>query len=170
MKITDKLVAAYSDQVTMELASSNAYLQMSAWFDRADLPGMASWMRIQSDEERLHALRFIDFVLDRGNQVAIGEAPAPEKEFSTARSVFEAALANEQKVSAAIRDLYHLASSEGDVESFALLEWFLTEQIEEEATVDTILGQLSHAGDDGSALLLLDRELGARNLAAEPPA
>lgn len=162
MKMTDKLAAAYSDQVTMELTSSNAYLQMSAWFELADLPGMASWMRIQSDEERTHALRFLDFVLNRGNQAAIGEVPAPESEFESPRRVFEAALAQEQEVTRAIRRLYQLASAEADVESFSLLEWFLNEQVEEEATVEEILGQLRHAGDDGPALLLLDRELGAR--------
>ena len=162
MKMTDKLAAAYSDQVTMELTSSNAYLQMSAWFELADLPGMASWMRIQSDEERAHALRFLDFVLNRGNQATIGEVPSPEGGFESPRQVFEAALAQEQEVTGAIRRLYQLASAETDVESFSLLEWFLNEQVEEEATFEEILGQLRHAGDDGSALLLLDRELGAR--------
>jgi ferritin len=167
MKMTDRLGAAYSDQVTMELASSVAYLQMSAWFDRADLPGMASWMRIQSEEERLHALRFIDFVLDRGNSVVIGALPTPKAEFASSRKCFEAALGHERAVSASIRTLYKLASEEGDVESFTLLEWFLNEQVEEEATVEKILGQLGHVGDDGSALLMLDRELGARTLATE---
>ena len=73
MKMSEKLAKAFSEQVTMELSSSVAYLQMSAWFDSFDLPGMASWMRIQSEEERQHALRFMDFVLDRGNKLVIGE-------------------------------------------------------------------------------------------------
>lgn len=162
MKMSDKLAAAYSDQVTMELTSSNAYLQMSAWFELADLPGMASWMRIQSAEERAHALRFLDFALNRGNQAALGVVPSPTRQFESPRQVFEAALAQEQQVTRAIRELYRLASEESDVESFSLLEWFLNEQVEEEATVEEILGQLRHAGEDGSALLMLDRELGAR--------
>ncbi len=168
MKMPDKLASAYSDQVTMELTSSNAYLQMSAWFELADLPGMASWMRIQADEERGHALRFLDFIINRGNQVSLGPIPAPSPDFGSPREVFGAALAQEQRVTGAIRQLYKLASVEGDVESFSLLEWFLNEQVEEEATVDEILGQLRHAGDDGSALLMLDRELGART--PTPPA
>lgn len=168
MKMTDMLAAGYSDQVTMELESSNAYLQMSAWFETADLPGMASWMRIQSEEERLHALKFIDFILDRGNTVSIGPVQAPPSDFASPRAVFEAALAQEQAVSTSIRQLYGRASDDGDLESFSLIEWFLNEQIEEEATVNEILGQLGHAGEDGSALLLLDRELGARSLGRGP--
>jgi ferritin len=160
--MNDRLAQAFSEQVTMELSSSVAYLQMSAWFDTADLPGMSSWMRIQSEEERAHAVRFMDFVLDRGNEVKIGDTGAPPSSFASARAVFEAALHQEQSVSGAIRNLYLLAAEEKDVESYPLLEWFLTEQVEEEATVQKILGQLGHAGPDGSALLMLDRELGTR--------
>jgi ferritin len=98
----------------------------------------------------------------------IGQVPAPAHEFASARACFEAALGHERNVSAAIRNLYKLASEEGDVESFTLLEWFLNEQIEEESTVEKILGQLGHVGNDGPALLLLDRELGARTLSAPP--
>jgi ferritin len=162
MKMSDALAKSFSDQVTMELASSIAYLQMSAWFDSYDLPGMASWMRIQSEEERGHALRFMDFVLDRGNRVAIGKRAQPNNSFDSPKSVFEAALAQERSVTKAIRDLYLQAADEADVESYPLLESFLTEQVEEEATVERILGQLGHAGADGSALLMLDRELGTR--------
>ena len=162
MKMSDALAEAFSDQVTMELSSSVAYLQMSAWFDAFDLPGMASWMRIQSEEERLHALRFMDFVLDRGNNLVIGERSKPKSDFESAKAVFEAALAQEQSTTTSIRGLYLRASDEKDVESYPLLDWFLTEQVEEESTVQKILGQLGHAGSDGSALLMIDRELGAR--------
>ena len=164
MKMSDTLAQAFRDQVTMELSSSVAYLQMSAWFDAFDLPGMASWMRIQSEEERLHALRFMDFVLDRGNKLVIGEHRKPKSDFESAKAVFEAALAQEQSTTNSIRGLYLRASDEKDVESYPLLDWFLTEQVEEESTVQKILGQLGHAGTDGSALLMIDRELGARAL------
>lgn len=162
MKMSEKLAKAFSEQVTKELSSSVAYLQMSAWFDSIDLPGMASWMRIQSEEERQHALRFMDFVLDRGNKLVIGERKKPKSEFESPKGVFEAALTQEQSTTTSIRDLYLKASEEKDVESYPLLDWFLTEQVEEESTVQKILGQLGHAGQDGSALLMLDRELGAR--------
>ena len=168
MKMSDALAEAFSDQVTMELSSSVAYLQMSAWFDAFDLPGMASWMRIQSEEERLHALRFMDFVLDRGNKLVIGERRKPVADFESAKAVFEAALAQEQSTTQSIRGLYLRATDEKDVESYPLLDWFLTEQVEEESTVQKILGQLGHAGSDGSALLMIDRELGARILETGP--
>lgn len=164
MKMSDELAKAFSEQLTMELRSSVAYLQMSAWFDNADLAGMASWMRIQAEEERIHALKFMDFLLDRGNKVVIGDSKKPKVGFASAKAVFEAALDQEESVTKAIRNLYLLAAEEKDVESYALLEWFLTEQVEEEATVKKILGQLGHAGTDGSALLMLDRELGERKL------
>ena len=162
MKMSETLAETFSEQVTMELSSSVAYLQMSAWFDSIDLPGMASWMRIQSEEERQHALRFMDFVLDRGNRPIIGDRPRPKAEFASAKEAFEAALAQEQSTTRSIRNLYLQASEEKDVESYPLLDWFLTEQVEEESTVQKILGQLGHAGNDGSALLMIDRELGAR--------
>jgi ferritin len=162
MKMSDELAEAFSKQVTVELSASVAYLQMSAWFDSIDLQGMASWMRIQSQEERGHALRFMDFILDRGNKLVIGDREKPKADFESPKAVFEAALAQEQSVTRAIRDLYLKASDEKDVESYPLLEWFLTEQVEEESTVQKILGQLGHAGADGSALLMIDRELGSR--------
>ena len=170
MKMSEKLAAAYSAQATKELTSSVSYLQMSAWFEFTDLPGMASWTRIQSEEERLHALRFIDFILARGNKVVIGERPQPKSEFASPKDAFEAALAQEQSTTTSIRALYLQASDEKDVESYQLLDWFLTEQVEEESSVEKILGQLGHAGSDGSALLMLDRELGARSPSDVGPA
>jgi ferritin len=169
MKMSDELATAFSEQVTTELISSVAYLQMSAWFDNADLPGMASWMRIQSQEERFHALKFMDFLLDRGNKLVIGDRKKPKAGFPSAKAVFDAALAQEESVTKAIRHLYLLASNEKDVESYPLLEWFLTEQVEEESTVKKILGQLGHAGSDGPALLMLDRELGVRTARTPSP-
>ena len=160
--MSDELAEAFSKQTTTELSASVAYLQMSAWFDSNDLQGMSSWMRIQSEEERGHALRFMDFILDRGNKLVIGDREKPQADFESPKAVFEAALAQEQSVTRLIRALYLKASEEKDVESYPLLEWFLTEQVEEESTVQKILGQLGHAGADGSALLMIDRELGSR--------
>jgi ferritin len=166
MKMSDSLEAAYSDQITLELGSSVAYLQLAAWFDNENLPGMSHWMALQSEEERGHALRFLHFALDRGNTVAIREIEAPTAGFADPVAAFEHALAHERKVSAAIRALYELASRENDFESFPLLQAFLTEQVEEEATVQEIIGRLQRIGPDGSALLLLDQELGGRSGAA----
>lgn len=169
MQMSDKLAKAFAEQVTMEFASSIAYLQMSAWFDSTDLPGMAKWMRIQANEERDHGIKFMDFVLDRNNYLEVGAIEPPVASFDSPQSVFEAALEQERSVSKSIRDLYLLATDEKDVESYPFLEWFLTEQVEEEKIVQNILGQLGHAGPDGSALLLLDRELGVRPTAIPTP-
>lgn len=156
------LEAAFNDQITMELASSLAYLQMAAHLETQSLTGMASWMRLQSEEEHEHAIRFFDFVLDRGNDVTIGAIDAPTAGYTGPVEVFQRALEQERKVSAAITALYRKATDEADAASFPLLQWFLQEQIEEEATVSEILDRLELAGEDGSALLQLDRELGGR--------
>jgi ferritin len=162
MKMSESLETAYSDQITLELESSIAYLQLAAWFDGENLPGMSRWMALQSEEERGHALRFLRFALDRGNAVRIREITAPTAKFTDPAAAFEHALEHERGVTAAIRGLYELASKENDFESFPLLQAFLTEQVEEEATAQEILGRLRRIGADGSALLLLDQELGGR--------
>lgn len=169
MKMSDSLAAAYSDQITMELGSSVAYLQLAAWFDTENLPGMSHWMALQSEEERAHALRFLHFTLDRGNAVAIRAIGAPDAEFADAAAAFEHALEHERRVTTAIRSLYELAGKENDFESFPLLQVFLTEQVEEEATAQEILGRLQRIGPDGSALLLLDQELGGRSGKSDQP-
>jgi ferritin len=153
---------AYNDQITLEFASAYAYLQMAAFFADANLPGFANWMRQQAEEERTHAMKFFDFVLDRGNQVELRAVPAPSADYTSPLSVFEASLSHEQTVTRAIHDLYSQAVEEKDYESLPLLHWFIDEQVEEEATVSELIEQIAMAGDNGAALLLLDRELGAR--------
>ncbi len=160
------LADAFDRQITLEIESSLAYLQMAAYFDSRSLKGMSAWMRVQSDEERTHALKFFDYVLSRGNDATIGATDAPVATFSSAAAVFELALAQERKVSASIANLYRLATDEADAASYPLLQWFLEEQVEEEATVSEILDQLRLIGDDGGALLMLDRELGGRTAEA----
>ncbi len=162
MAMSKELEDAFNDQVTLEFAASYAYLQMAAHFESANLPGMAVWMRAQAEEERTHAMKFYDFVVARDNQVKLRALEAPAADYGSALDVFQAALAHEQKVTAAIRGLYEQAAGENDYESFPLLQWFLTEQVEEEATVSEIIDQLRLAGDDSAALLMMDRELGAR--------
>jgi len=162
MKMPDDLAAAFNDQVTMEMASSVAYLQMSAHFEAENLIGMASWMRMQAEEEKDHAHRFMSFVLSRGNTVKLGAIDAPESGFESVEHVFETALGQEQNVTTAIHDLYRLATDNGDLASFPFLQTFIEEQNEEEATVETILERVRIAGGESSAILLLDNELGAR--------
>lgn len=162
MKLPDELAEAFNDQITIELASSMAYLQMSAYFDSENLVGMASWMKQQSEEEKDHAHRFMRFVMDRGNPVKLGAIAAPASVFESVEEVFETSLAQEQGVTRAIHDLYRLASEKGDLASFPFLQTFIEEQNEEEAMVETILERVRLAGGESSAILLLDSELGAR--------
>lgn len=162
MRLNDTLEQAFSDQITLEFTASIVYRQLAIEMDASDLPGIAAWLRHQADEEVVHANKFIDHVVDRGNHAVIGTIEAPAVSVDGVLATFEAALAHEQKVSAAIRDLYRAAEREGDLDSRPLLNWFLEEQIEEEATVEEIIGRLNLIGDDGPGLLRLDSDLGRR--------
>lgn len=163
MKMPEALEKAFNDQVTMELASANAYLQMAAWFSHENLEGMSTWMRGQAQEERDHADRFLDFVLDRGGRAVIGDVASPDHDYSSPLAAFEAALAQEEEVTAAIHDLYRLANELGDLSSVPFLQEFISEQNEEEATVSSIVERLRMANGQSGALLLLDHELGGRS-------
>jgi len=162
MPLNKKMLTALNDQITMELSASHSYLAMAGWFESQNLPGMAAWMQMQSAEERAHGLKFFEFVVDRGEDVALGSLDAPQAIFGSALEVFETALAQEKSVTASINNLYTLANAEGEYEAIPLLTWFINEQVEEEASVDQVVEDLRRAGDDSQALLMLDRELGAR--------
>ena len=134
----------------MELASAASYLQMAAYFSHQNLDGMSRWMRAQAEEERSHADRFLDFILDRGGKAVIGEVEAPRGEFSGAEEVFATALSQEEAVTAAIHDLYRLADKLGDLASIPFLLDFISEQTEEEAMVSAIVvGSPSPTGNQG---------------------
>lgn len=162
MKMPDELERAFNDQVTMELGSANAYLQMAAWLSVENLEGMASWMRAQAEEERSHADMFLDFILDRGGRVVLGAVDSPRAEFANPLEVFETALAQEEAVTRAIHGLYRLAHELDDLSSVPFLQQFIAEQNEEEATVGAIVDRLRLADGQSSALLLIDSALGGR--------
>lgn len=164
MKMNATLAKAFSDQITLELASSVVYLQLAIALDDHDLPGMASWMRIQAHEENTHAAKVIHHVTARGNRPQIGAIAAPTDPGDGVLAAFKVSLAHEQRVSDSIRELYRLAQREGDIDSIPLLNWFVEEQVEEESRVEEILGRLRMIGDDGAGLLRLDAELGARQV------
>lgn len=163
MRINDTMNDAFNNQITMELQAAHNYLAMGAWFESAGFSGMAAWMHAQSSEETEHAMKFYQFVLDRDGKVALGALEAPTSDFNDVISVFETGLAQEREVSAAINNLYALSLEQKDFASLPLLDWFVTEQIEEEATVSQILDDLQLAGGDAQAMLFLDRELGTRS-------
>ena len=165
MKLSESLEKAFNDQITLEFQASLVYRQLAIELELMDLPGMAAWLRHQADEEIVHANRFIDHLADRGNHPRIGAITAPTVQVGSVLDAFGAAYAHEQRVSESIRVLYRAAEAEGDLDSRPLLNWFLEEQIEEEATVSEILGRVRMIDADGPGLLRLDEELGARQVA-----
>ncbi|MFD1213486.1 ferritin [Arthrobacter sp. GCM10027362] len=167
MELKGKLAEAFNDQVTLELQASLVYRQLGVDMALLDLPGISGWFRAQAEEEVVHAHKFMDHMTDRDAHPAIGAMQAPGAAVDSVLAAFEAALVHERKVSESIRDLYRLAQAEGDIDSIPLLNWFITEQLEEEATVSEIIGRVRLIDDDGPGLLRLDSELGARKPAAE---
>ncbi|QBX55353.1 ferritin [Nocardioides seonyuensis] len=165
MKLSATLEDAFNDQITLEFEASLVYRQLAIELELRDLPGMAAWLRHQADEEIVHANKFIDHLADRDNHPRIGAMNAPQVTVTSVLDAFSAALQHEQRVSESIRNLYRAAEAEGDLDARPLLNWFLEEQVEEEATVREIVGRVEMINDDGPGLLRLDEELGARPLA-----
>jgi len=157
-----KLQDAMNEQIKNELYSAYLYLSMSAYCEAANLPGFAHWMRVQAQEEEAHAMKFYDFIYERGGRVVLQAIDQPPIEFPSPLAVFEQTLEHEQKVTGMIHDLYALAVEEKDYASQIFLQWFVTEQVEEEASASQILEILKMIGDKGHALIMLDRQLGRR--------
>lgn len=168
MNLSTTLEKALNDQIRLEFESSYAYLQMAADFQRQNFEGFSSWMKLQSEEEWMHGMKFTEFVLDRGGAIKLQAISAPDADSGLPVEVFERALQHEQRVSKSIHALYGQALKEGDFAALPLLQWFVNEQIEEEATVDGIVERLRMVKSDSTGLLFMDGELG--NRAAAPPA
>ncbi len=162
-----QLQDAINRQINNEFAASYYYLAMSTYLDGMHLPGIASWMATQSDEERAHGQRLLQFLLDRGGEVELQAIAKPPKTFGTVHEVFEKALETERQTTSDIYEVYALARDKNDYATLAHLQWFIDEQVEEEKTVGDILGRLQLAGDEKTALLVIDDQLGKRP-AAEP--
>ena len=157
-----KIQDAFNKQLNAELFSSYLYLSMSAYFDSQTLKGMANWMRMQAQEEVQHAMKFYDFINDRGGRVVLAPVEGPETEWDSPLAAFEGAHKHECKVTGLIHDLVDLAIKEKDHAANAFLQWFVTEQVEEEASVTEIADKLRLVGDRGGVLFMLDKELGQR--------
>ena len=156
---------AMNEQIKNELYSAHQYLSMSAYCESVTLPGFAHWMLTQAQEEREHAMKFYNFILDRDGRVVLQAIDQPVVEFGSPLEVFEQALEQEQKVTSQINELYGLAASENDYASQAFLQWFVTEQVEEEKNAGDVVETLRRmVGDKSEALFLLDRELGQRRV------
>ena len=162
--LNSRIQDAFNKQLNAEIFSSYLYLAMSAHFDSQNLAGMANWMRIQTQEELMHAMKFFAFINDRNGRVVLTRIEVPKTEWTSALDVFEDILRHEQKVTGLINDLVDLSLGERDHASNAFLQWFVTEQVEEEAATKTIADKLRLIGDDAVALYMLDGELGQRTL------
>src|ERR687885_1612416 len=158
---------AMNEQIKNELYSAYQYLSMAAYCESENLPGFAHWMRAQSREEMEHAMKFYDFILDRNGRVVLQAIEQPVVEFDSPLEVFEQALEHEREVTAMINDLYGLAVKENDYASQTFLQWFVTEQVEEEKNAGDVVETLKMVGEKSEALFLLDRELGRRRIGVE---
>ena len=158
---------AITRQIGMEFAASFSYLSMAAWCEFHKFMGAGRWLRAQSAEEHTHAMKLFDFVLARDHQVRLTGIDEPKSDFASVVEVFERALAQEQDVSRQIDALYELAFKEKVFAAMAELQWFITEQVEEEKTVREIVAKFHMVKHDSEELLDLDRELGGRQV--EPP-
>jgi ferritin len=162
MMLGKKVQDAINEQIKNELYSGYLYLAMSAYFEAKNLPGFAHWMRMQAEEEQEHALKFFDFVNDRGARVVLQAIDQPPVEWESPLAVFEQTLEHEQKVTGLINQLYELGLEENDYPTQVMLQWFIDEQVEEEKNATGIVETLRLAGDKGQALIMMDRALGRR--------
>ena len=160
--LSPKMQKALNNQLNAELFSSYLYLSMAGHFEATSLPGMATWMKFQAQEELGHALKFYSFIGERNGNLLLTQIEGPQSEWSAPLEAFEDAYEHEQKVTNLINELANLAREEKDHATETFLQWFITEQVEEESTVSTIVDQLKLVGDNGVALFMVDGQLGQR--------
>ena len=153
---------AMNEQINKELYSSYLYLSMAAYFEDKNLSGFANWMRVQADEEREHAMKFYDFILERGGRVSLKAIDAPKTDWTSSLEVAEEVAAHEAKVTASIYALYELALKEKDYPTQVMLQWFISEQVEEEKNAAEIVANLKLIEERGTAVFVLDKQLGKR--------
>lgn len=166
--ISDKLQDAINEQINKEIYSAYLYLSMSAYFDSENLPGFANWMNVQYQEEMTHAMKLYNYLHERLGRVKLKAIDGPETEWKSPLACFEAVYAHEQKVTGLINDLMDLAIEEKDHAAKGFLQWFVDEQVEEEASADEVVQKIKLMKDMPGAMYMLDKELGQRVF--NPPA
>lgn len=154
--------AALNRQLNRELYSSYLYLSMSAYYDAANLPGFGTWLRVQAKEELAHAMKFYDYLSEAGGRPVLDAIEAPPRDWDGPKAAFAEVLAHEQAVTRMIGDLMDLAIGEKDHATVAFLQWFVTEQVEEEKNAGDILAQVEGLGETLGHLFWLDHHLGKR--------
>ncbi|MDP3830290.1 MAG: ferritin [Ignavibacteriaceae bacterium] len=160
--IKSSLENAINNQINTEFYSSYLYLSMSAYFEAKSFSGFAKWMVIQAQEEYTHAMKFYTYLIQKGGMVKLSQIDEPKQEWKSLIDVFEDTYEHEQKVTASINAIVDLALQEKDHATVSFLNWFVTEQVEEEATVQKIVDDLKLIGDNNNGLFMMDRELGQR--------
>lgn len=157
-----KLQQAFNDQIKNEIYSAYLYLAMSAYAETKNYPGISHWMKVQFKEELAHAMKQFEFLVDRGVRVALQAIPQPQVEFASAQELFEKTLEHEQKVTGMIHALVYLARDVKDTAAEIFLQWFVTEQVEEEKNATSILDTIKMIKPDSAGMIMLDRELARR--------
>lgn len=168
--ISKKMITAINEQINKELFSEYLYLSMQAWFADQNLDGMANWMNAQSKEENFHAMKLFNYLIERGARVKLGAIAAPTLDFGNPLKAFQMSLDHEKFISKSIDELMDLAIKEKDHATKSFLQWFIDEQVEEEASVDRIVNMLKMVGDHGHGVMMIDRELAQRSYSPEDEA
>jgi len=166
--LSEKLVKALNDQMAQEFGAANLYLSMAAYCEEEGYAGFSNFFLAQVEEERFHAMKFYHYLNELGERAVISGLPNPEQDFGTVQGAFEAALEHEKLVTKLINDLADLAEAEKHRPTINFLQWFIDEQVEEEASFNEILDKFKMIGESGAALYHLDKELGTRTFV--PPA
>ncbi|UCH66448.1 MAG: ferritin [Ignavibacterium sp.] len=157
-----KVQDALNKQINAELYSSYLYLSMAAFFESHDLQGFAKWFRLQADEEYSHGMKIFDYMHDIGGKVTLSKIEGPKTDWDSFLSVFQETSKHEQEVTKSINDIVDLAMAEKDHATVNFLQWFVGEQVEEEATAEQNVRKMEMIGDSKSGLYMLNRELGSR--------
>jgi ferritin len=162
------LLNGLNEHLKLEFRASHEYLAMSIWLAEHDLPGFAKWMRQQSADELMHAQRIIDHLVERDQKVALPAVDKPPMSWKTAEALCDHVLKNEQEVTGSINNLYAMAEKAKDRPSVVMLQWFVTEQMEEEAAARAVLGRIRLAGGSGVGMLMIDQELATGRVPGMP--
>ena len=160
--LSQKMVDALNEQVNKELFSAYLYLGMSSYASDTGLEGVANWFYVQAQEEMTHADKLYKFVVQQGSRVTLKAIDKPDQQFSSVIDLFEKTLEHEKKVTALINNLVKIAKEENDHATEIFLQWFVSEQVEEESNADNYVKKFKLVGNDGSGLFMLDKELAVR--------
>lgn len=160
--VSETIINLVNEQITKEQYAAQLYLSMSAWFYAQDLEGIGNYFRVQSKEELMHADKMFDYVNDIGGKVILNEIPKPPNEFNSAQEIFEKALDHERLVTRSIFNIVKAANDESDFATTSFLQWFINEQVEEEASASLLVTKIKMVKDNPSALYLFDQELAQR--------